>query len=264
MTPDVSIILINYNAGEMTLDCIESIKAQTKAVSYEIIVIDNASKDGSRERLEALEGIKLISNEENVGFGRANNLGIKAASGRNVLFLNNDTLLRNDAISILSKHLDANPGTGACGGNLFNEDGTPGWSYETVFPTLIQETGLFRKKETFNTEGRIKEVAQIIGADLMVRRSILEDVGGFSPEFFLYREETELCFRIKKAGYSIKSIPEAEITHFGGATVGSGWTEQKRMLYRESEKTYYKLTHGKIYCAAVKLVWALRKLIRHK
>ena len=222
---DVSVIIVNYNTRQMTDEAINSVYEHTSGIDFEIILVDNASADGSKEFFENKDGITYIYSQENLGFGKGNNLGLKYAKGRNILFLNSDTLLRNNAIKILSDYIDANPDVGICGGNLFNFEGKPTISYEIKRPSLIRELNkvlggriykYFYKDITFNSNKKVKEVGYVSGADFMTRKSILDKYGAFSPEFFMYYEETELANRINKAGYKIISVPDAEIVHLQG------------------------------------------------
>lgn len=252
---DVSIIIVNYNTRDLISACVQSIVDNTHGVSYEIIVSDNGSTDGSVEVFGNDPRLIFVGNGENLGFGRANNAGLAHASGRNVLFLNSDTLLRGDAVSILSQYLDANPDVGACGGNLFTREGRPNNSYALHRPGVRTELARFLelKPEDFNTSGKPRKVGAVSGADLMVRKTVLDLVGAFDERFFLFFEETELCHRIDEAGYSIMSVPEAEITHFGGATVRS---EQKEGIFQQSRKLYYSLTHSAFGTGLSNAVWA--------
>lgn len=252
---DVSVIIVNYNTKGLVSDCIDSIFSNTSGLDFEVIVVDNGSIDGSREVFRDDGRIKYIFNDENLGFGRANNLGLTAVSGRNVIFLNSDTLLRGNALKTLSDFLDSNPETGACGANLFTREGAPNQSYMLYRPGIRAELARFFeiKGETFNDSGRPKRVGFISGADLMVRKSVLDKVGAFDPRFFLYFEETELCARIEAAGYGIHSVPEAEITHFGGATIRR---EDNERIYYESRDLYLRLTNSKVEKAIADAIWA--------
>ena len=224
---DVSIIIVNYNTLKMTSECIDSVIEKTKGISYEIILVDNASTDGSKEFFSADYRVKYIYNDENLGFGRANNKGIEIAQGRNILFLNPDTLLRNNAVKILSDYLDSHVKTGGCGGNLFNKDGSQGMSLWHFFPSIYMEINnfldnipnaiLFGENYNFNNKDVPINVSYICGADLMVKHSIIKVIGGFNPRFHMYAEEAELCNRIKRYKFNIVSVPYAEITHFDGA-----------------------------------------------
>lgn len=258
---DVSVIIVNYNTLKMTDECIDSVIEKTSGINYEIVLVDNASTDGSKAFFSADSRVKYIYNEENLGFGRANNRGLEIAVGRNVLFLNSDTLLRNNAIKILSDFLDDHKESGACGGNLFSSDGTPGMSFGRYFPSLYEELNIFfedipnkilyGKNSHFNHTGRELKVGFIAGADLMVKNSVLKDVGYFDPSFFLYYEETELCLRINRYGKSIFSVPKAEIVHFDGAkarrTASRESNVQYRMQMEKSRAIFYNLSYSRFY-----------------
>ncbi|MCK9155682.1 MAG: glycosyltransferase family 2 protein [Paludibacteraceae bacterium] len=226
---DVSIIYINYNACDLLLSSIQSLFQHTKGLDFEIIIVDNASEE-STEPIKRIcnDQIHLLQASENLGFGKANNLGLTIAKGRNILFLNPDTLLLNNAIKILSDTLDNNPKIGACGGNLVNKDLTATHSFSRIFPSILREadSSLFNlytkirygQNAEFNHTGKNLEVAYICGADLMTRRKVLDKVGTFDPDFFLYYEETELEHRMAIAGYKMVSVPEAEIIHLEGTS----------------------------------------------
>lgn len=256
MEKDVSVIIINYNTLRMTSECIDSVLEKTRDLSFETILVDNASTDGSREYFSEDRRIKYIYSEENLGFGRANNLGLKAAEGRNIFFLNSDTLLKNNAVKILSDYLDNHKETGACGGNLFDRDGHPAHSYKSRQYSIWSEVDNLlhclpkriegNRNEQFNHTGKPLKVAYITGADLMVPRCVLEKTGGFDPDFFMYFEEAELCCRIRKAGFGIISVPEAEITHFGGAS-SEGKSMDGNSLFQQSRKLFLEKVYGKTY-----------------
>ena len=252
---DVSVIIVNYNTKGLVSDCLDSIFSKTVGLDFEVIVVDNASTDGSRELFQADGRIGYVYNETNLGFGRANNRGLEHVSGRNVLFLNSDTLIRGNAIKTLSDYLDSHPEAGACGANLFTREGRPNQSYMPFRPGIRAELMRFfeMKPEVFNNSGRAKPVGFISGADLMVRKAVLDEVGAFDERFFLFFEETELCARISAAGYRIVSVPEAEIVHFGGASVKS---EEKEKIYQASRKLYLSLTHSAFAAKVADAIWA--------
>ena len=255
---DVSIIIINYNTLKMTDECICSVIEKTSGISYEIILVDNASIDGSKEFFSKDKRVTYIYNDENLGFSRANNKGIERAQGRNILFLNSDTLLRNNAIKILSDFLDKNPKVGACGGNLFDSKGNPVHSFFRYNTSIYEELNkilqdipdrlLFGKNRQFNYSGHNLKVKHITGADLMTRKTILNTVGVFNPSFFMYHEDTELCHRMSKAGYYIVSVPAAEITHLVHATVKDAMDDYyKQRIQEDSRNIYFNLTHSRLY-----------------
>lgn len=248
---DVSVIIVNYNTLELTRACIDSLFQKTEGVSFEVILVDNASTDGSRELFSQDPRITYIYNDTNLGFGKANNVGLLTARGRNVLFLNSDTLLRNDAVTILCNYLDAHQDVGAVGGNLFDGAGHPVHSFHRYRPSVYGELneallGLpnrirFGENAEFNHTGSPLEVKHITGADLMIPRTVLDQVGGgFNPGFFMYHEDTEFCWRIDKSGYKIVSVPQAEITHLVGSSSQGSQSRAKVDMFLNSRKIYYR------------------------
>ena len=232
-------------------EAIGSILEQTKGLDYEVIIVDNNSADDSLHMINTCflsrsKKIRVIKAEENLGFARANNLGIKIATGRNILFLNPDTKLRNNAIKQLSDYLDAHTKVGAAAGNLFTPEGGEQFSYWPLLPgarfewnELTSNIFLDWKEHgslCFNRTGQAKEVGYVIGADMMVRHQVIDEVGTFDEDFFLFYEETELCYRIKRAGYKIMSIPRAEIIHLESQAIGNLIERQKYMM--PSRKIY--------------------------
>lgn len=264
---DVSIIIVNYNTCNMTKECIDSILEKTIEVSFEVILVDNASTDGSKELFERDERITYIYNNENVGFGRANNIGVEVASGRNILFLNSDTILLNDAISLMSMYLDENVDVGCVGGNLYSSGMRPLHSFLRFAP-LGKEINeltsglyarlLFGENVDHNHSKKTLTVKSIVGADMMIRKSILHEVGGaFNPVFFMYCEETELCHRIRNNGYLIKALPEPNIVHLEGGSFTENRMLERMGMYRDSLKIYCSLHYSKTYSSLVSLIWKL-------
>lgn len=245
---DVSIIYVNYKTSHLIVNSINSVKEKTEEVDYEIIIIDNNSGDNSLERIKKVHSdVLCISSAENAGFGKANNLGYKQAKGRYVFFLNPDTLLINNAIKQLKDFLENNPSYGACGGNLYDENGFPTMSFSRKFPSLLIEFASifyinipvfpYPKSTCHNYSNKILDVAFISGADLMVKRSVLDKVGAFSDAFFMNFEETELCYRISKNGYGIGALPYAKIIHLEGK---SDYVKQSRLsFFYDGQLTYF-------------------------
>lgn len=252
---DVSIIIVNYNTRVLVQNSIESIISKTKDIEYEIIVVDNASVDDSLDIFPNDSRIKYIYNRNNLGFGLANNVGIEIAKGRNVFLLNPDTLLLNNSIKILSDFLDDNPKVGCCGGNLFDENMQPVHSYSMLLPSFMWEMNLlfahkieyliWGKNAQFNYTANPRKVGYICGADMMLRRSVLDQVGCFSDRFFLYYEDTELSYRIKHAGYEIISVPKAKIQHLVGKSMGGKEFNPSRVKFVESGLSSFYSLHTK-------------------
>lgn len=242
---DVSIILVSYNTKDLTRDCIKSIYEKTQGVEYEVWVVDNASSDGSTQMIkEEFPAVKLIESPENLGFGRANNLAIKQSEAKYCFLLNTDTLLVNNAVKILFDFMEnpENANIGACGGQLYNADMTLQHSvgeFDTLDKLYKKALGInftpiiHRYKHIFKTKFKKQIDKQedkpyifssgyepdfIIGADLMLRKAALDKAGVFDERIFMFGEEAELCFRLKKNGYNIKFVPDSKIIHFGGAS----------------------------------------------
>lgn len=248
---DVSIIIVNYKTVPMIINCVYSIQEHVRDIEYEVIVVDNHSEDGFQERLRTEFGEKVVCLPlpENIGFGRANNEGFKIAKGRNLFCLNPDTLLLNNAVKILSDYLDEHPEAGACGGNLFDEEMQPALSFRRMLPSitweinelfnLIPEKIVYGKNYRFNFLDHSLNVGYITGADLMLRRDVLEKVGGFSPDFFMYYEETDLCCRIQKRGVKVVSVPEAKILHLEGKSFNDERININRISFSERGRLIY-------------------------
>ena len=245
---DVSIIIVNYKTPELVIDCVNSIKEKTLDLEYEIIIVDNASSDHSVSIIKenVSDEVLLIESDKNLGFGKANNLGAKYASGKYVFLLNSDTLLINNAIKILFDYLEQNPNIGIAGGNLYTMERRPSSSYCTEFDDIIsvkadakwsiiiknifmnryidrkysgEQKERFYYKSNFNFTDQVQKVAYVFGTDMMLLRELYENVGGFDPDFFMYAEEEELSWRITQKGYQIVNVRTAKIIHYDGASV---------------------------------------------
>ena len=259
---DVSIIIVNYQTADMVLECVRSINEKSTGFSYEIIIVDNASGDDSAAKLKASanETVTIIEAEENLGFGRGNNLGAEYASGKYLLLLNPDTYLLNNAIKILIDYMNTHPEVGVAGGCLYFPDGSPAPSYCLEFDSIQSERklaswhGILSKKITdklgrhekrsqvtrFNDFRSAISVAYVFGADMMIRRSVFDEVNGFDPDFFMYAEEEELSWRIKNKGHISVCVPQAQIVHLEGASTGSnGQFNRRQLCMRMNGKLIY-------------------------
>ena len=240
---DVSIIIVNYNSAELTINCIDSIMKQTYDIKYEIIVVDNNSKDDSLRKINNMFGssIILIESKTNLGFGNANNLAAVKANGKYLFFLNPDTVLINNAIWILWRYLEENKRAGIAGGNLYSLKREPRPSYCERFDDLKTEKNsaswcyiLYKKiiektfrylpcknisyRKSFNYSKKTKKVAYIFGSDLMISKKLFKRAGGFDKDIFMYSEEQELAWNVQQLGYQSVSIPWAKIIHLEGET----------------------------------------------
>ena len=230
-TKQISIIIVNYNTKEITKNTIQSVINKTKYIDYEIIVVDNNSQDGSVEELRNIfqNKIKIIESGKNLGFGKANNFAIKQAKGKYVFLLNSDTELINNSIKIFYDYMEQNEQVGLCCGNLYDEKNLPQESCDmhlyknTIlsyffwrFLGICKHIFYMKKVMDFNYSNKVKTVAWCLGADMFIRKAILEKTGLFDEKIFMYYEDMDFCFRIRKHGYLIKSLPQAKIIHLGG------------------------------------------------
>jgi len=233
--PDVSIIIVNWNTRQLLLDCLAALPAATDGLETEIWVVDNGSRDGSVDAVQRyFPDVFIIANPDNRGFATANNQAIRASSGRYVMLLNSDTIAQPASISRLVHFLDIHPMVGVVGPQLLNADGSlqPSWA---CFPNLLTElTGKKirwrRRYPTFDGSPAY-ETDWLDGAALLLRREVLTHVGLLDEAYFMYTEEVDWCYRIKRAGWPICYLPTASIIHFGGQSSKQAATRMKAELY---------------------------------
>lgn len=268
MEPQVSIIYVNYRTAELTARSIESVKEKCVGCSYEVIVVDNDSGDDIEQRLACYGGeIKLIKSPENLGFGRANNLGAQGAKGKYIFYLNTDTELLNDAVAMMSNYMDKNEEVGGVGANLYTADGHANqsflychtfWSEFKGYMPQCLKRGQRDIKKWFNvTENALNIEGYISGAAVMVRREWVEKWGGFNSAFFMYYEDMELSVRIRRSGLKLHNLPWAKIIHLGGSSSGSVSNEDVARRYgmlSNAKYTYYNIVYGRRYSRAVFLM----------
>lgn len=249
--PKVSVIIVNYNSSSMVNDCLESLFRFTEDISVEIIIVDNATESLSEVISYAgKSNVKLLQLDENIGFGMANNAGADMARGDYIFCLNPDTLLLNNAIKILSDFLDANPRCAACGGNLYDMSGMPSFSFRRIEPGISYEINdllhnipiriAYGKNQVFNHSGQPMKVFYISGADLMIRKEVFKNLGGFSSDFFMYYEETDLCKRIYEMKMSVWSVPAAKIIHFESASFDNRISDRRVRMIEQGRIIYYR------------------------
>lgn len=246
---DVSILIVSFNTRDMTLAAIASVVAETKDVSYELIVVDNASSDGSAEAIAAVyPRVRLIASSSNLGFARANNLAARNATGEYVLLLNPDTLVLDRAVDRLVAFARARPRAGIWGGRTLFGDGSLNpascWrrvSLWNLFCRASGLTGLFPASPLFNSEAyggwardRVRQVDIVSGCFLLVRRRMWRRLGGFDARFFMYGEEADLCLRARRRGARPAVTPEATIVHYGGASERTRADKMVKLLAAKS------------------------------
>jgi GT2 family glycosyltransferase len=245
--PRVSIILVNFNGIAVILNCLASIQRHLMPGEYEVIVVDNQSTDGSVDAIaEAFPQVQLLLAPRNDGFGAGNNLGAKAAQGEFLLLLNSDTEISSNILSPLLAMADRNGEIGILGPQLRNPDA----SFQISTSPAISLQGeaaavkLLRQYER-DPESVVQQFSTpqavdiVVGAAMLIRRSLFESLGGFDEDYFMYFEESDLCQRAREAGWQVWYIPEVQVMHIKGAS-----TQQQaspmRLEYRRSQLLYYQ------------------------
>lgn len=249
----VSVVIVNWNTKDLLAQCLESLKKNTHHLTYEMIVVDNASGDGSPEMVkEKFPDVTLIPNRENRGFGRANNQGLQIAQGKYILFLNSDVVVSDSCLDRMYKFMEENPEVGASSCKLLNPDGTLQHScrkfpdFKTFFPMLLGLRSLFPHLKVFRDyqmldwdHSDIREVDQIMGSFMFIRKKALDQVGGFDERFWMYFEEVDLCLRLHQGGWKIVHYPSASAVHFLSQSAGQ-WREAKKIYeFHQSMLKYF-------------------------
>ncbi len=229
--PSISVVVVSYNVRPFLDHCLRSLQRASQGGDVQIIVVDNASSDRSAEMVEErYPDVLLIRNRENIGFARANNLAFEKACGDFVLILNPDSFVQEDTLSILAERLMRMPDVGAVGPKIILPDGrfeprsmrgfpTPwaAFSYLTGLSALFPRSRTFsRYLLTYLDPESENDVGALSGCCMMVRKSILEALGGFDGDYFMYGEDLDLCYRIRKTGFRILYTPATKIVHFKG------------------------------------------------
>jgi GT2 family glycosyltransferase len=258
---DLSIIIVNWNSKDYLRTCITSIKRSIKKLKYEIIVIDSASFDGCKEMLEMdFPEVRLVQSEINVGFARANNIGIEQASANMLLCLNPDTEVQDDAIEKLYESYQGLLSPGVIGSRLLNSDFSLQMSCVQVFPTILNQVldaeilqrlfptnSLWQSGLTYENFNKTVPVEVVSGACMMVNKNAMKHVGMFSENYFMYAEDHDLCYKLKKAGYINYYLPIVNIVHHGGGSSKKARTSFSTIMMRESIFRLLRKTHGNLY-----------------
>jgi GT2 family glycosyltransferase len=275
---DLTICIVNWNTSDLLRDCLNSIFNNTWNASLEVIVVDNDSADSSVEMLKReFPQVNLIANHENVGFARANNQAIKQSHGKYILLLNSDTVVLPDSLDSMVSFMKSHPETGMVGCKLVNTDGSTQRSSWQGFPSLqsavVNAFYLWRllpnhswvhSSEVSISEHQSElEVDHLLGACMLVRREVIDSVGGMDDQYFLFLEETEWCYRIKKKGWSIYYLPFTQIIHIGQQSVHMNPERNLPEEYRNFVRFYRNIQNPPKYkLMALKIVIASAAIIR--
>lgn len=255
---DISVIIVNYNTYSVTKKCLDSIFEQTKDVSFEVIVVDNNSSDGSSEMLKNYPGIIFIQSGTNLGFGRANNLGYIKTTGEYILLLNSDTYLLNNALKcFVDEFRKMGENVSCLGAKLFKPDFSPNHSFQKL-PSLFSDfrnmCDIYLRRlnihlKSFNERDFDNidcfPVEYITGADLCIRRSIIERFGLFDPDYFMYFEETDMQNRYRNAGLTNFIVSTPKIVHLEG-TSSKQKSFKNRRMFTTSLIMYRKKNYGTV------------------
>jgi len=271
--PLLSVLIISFNTREMTLRCLRDLFADLGSMHFEVLVVDNASQDGSAEAIAvAFPTVRLLRNQENIGFGAANNQAAMVAQGKYLLMLNTDAFLHAGCCAGLVELLESNAEVGVVGARLYNEDGSlqvSCYPFPTPFRAWIENLWISTLLPNHPKLGdyrqwphdQVRDVDWVVGACLACRREVLEKVGGFDPQFFMYSEETDWQQRIRKAGWRIVFTPAAEATHLGGAS-GTRAPETVNRYFFTSMDRYQLKHHGRTGWVLVRAAMVASALLR--
>lgn len=268
---DVSIIIVNFNTKILTSNCIESIIRNTKDIAYEIILVDNASTDGSVEMFKEDARIRFIQSRENLGFGKANNFGYAQSKGKYVFLLNSDTLLLNNAVKLFFDKMESSDGKIGCMGCLLQDaEGNYVHSYAD-FPTMGEllcfvwsQFKYFVKHDKMVMDDPNKRkgnlhffpVDFITGADLFVKRSVIEKCGLFDPDFFMYYEDPEMEWRYAQKGYERYIYDAPKIVHLEGKSFANN--NKKFLVKFRSRMLFYNKTKSRWQLMIIRFLFILK------
>lgn len=249
---ECSIVIPTYNTAAMTAHCLRDLLANPPALGHEIIVVDNASQDGSADSLrKEFPTVQVIANSRNLGFSKACNLGARAGQGRFICFLNSDTEGAGPAIDTLAAWLASHPETGIVGPELLAPTGgiiQMSWAWDCtpagellsqyLSPQALRDSP-FKRRLAARLQRRTRQVPVIMGACLMMRRSAFVQIDGFDENFELYFEDSDLCYRCRKAGWQVDFLAEAKVIHHLGQSSQGEWTITT-LVYQQSHLAYYR------------------------
>ena len=268
---DLSIVIVSWNTQKLLEECLTSIYAYPPEGEYEIWVVDNASTDRTSDSIQLnFPLVRLVVNKSNIGFATANNRAISQCSGRYILVLNPDTLVKPGSLPTLIRYLDEHPQSGAVGPRVLNPDGTLQMSCYPA-PTLARQLWKLLHLDSLRAYGeydqgrwdpdRDRPVDVIQGACLLLRKKALDQIGLFDEDYFMYTEEVDLCYRLRKAGWKLYWEPHAEIIHYGGQSTQQVAPDMFIQLY-QSKILYFRKNHGRLSSLIYKLILLAISLVR--
>ncbi|MDD3044778.1 MAG: glycosyltransferase [Candidatus Delongbacteria bacterium] len=265
---DLSVVIVNYNVKYFLENTVRSLIDTVKDLSYEIIIVDNASRDGSKEHITSkFPDLNYIYNESNLGFAKANNQGLKIAKGDYVLILNPDTIVKENSVNLLINYLRKNEKTGLVTCKIIGPEGTLDASCHRSFPTIWNSfchlsglSKLFPNSKIFASynllyleDDRIAEVDAVSGSFMLLRKSIIDE-GILMPEdYFMYGEDIDFCYQIKRRGYKIEYVPISEIVHYRGQSSKKDKIKLRKYFF-DSMKIFVKKNYTSKYSLFFKFI----------
>jgi N-acetylglucosaminyl-diphospho-decaprenol L-rhamnosyltransferase len=271
---DLSIIIINWNSAEYVKSCLGSLFKNTKGIDFEVIVIDNGSFDSCESIIRnQFPKVRFFQSNDNLGFAKANNYGSEKATGEYLLFLNPDTEIIDDVVAGMLSMIKTLQNAGVLGCRLLNSDRSLQASCIQLFPTILNQvfdSDIINRWLPVLSTGRVEyskreptKVQVIPGACMMIRKKIFEEVGKFSPEYFMYTEDLDLCYKAHQAGYSNYYTGAFSVIHHGG---GSSHQRKENsygnIQMRESIFKFFQKTRGKFYAGLYKKAMLLNGVMR--
>lgn len=270
MAHELSVIIITWNMADLVRECLDRLLGQTHHASMEIIIVDNASRDGTTDIIRSeYPQVTLIANEENVGYARANNQAIGISKGRYILLHNTDAMVIEDAVDRMVAFMDAHPGVGVLGPRLLNVDGSLQRWTAGAFPSLgsaichffmlsrvAPGRRLLRGMYLSHDFDRPTEVDWVSSASFILRAEALREVGVLDETFFAYMEDVDICYRMKQAGWQVCYDPECSVVHYMGQNTKSRPGRVSPSSIRNLN-AYFKRRHGLVPALLLKIIEAL-------
>ncbi len=270
----LSVVIVTFNPGELVLECLRSLPGNVAGEPLEVIVVDNASQDGTPSRIEGeFPHVRLIANQSNGGFAAANNQGLRLARGQYLLLLNPDVVVHPGALESMVAYMEASPQVGIVGPRTFDGMGqvaltarpefTPLsilWQYlqlHRLFPNRV--TGRYRRAALASQHPF--EVSWVQASCLMLRRAVYEEIGGLDEGFFLFAEEPDLCERARSQGWEVVYLPSAEVTHYESSTT-SRYAPQKIRCHHISPLYYFRKRDQKGPIRVLKVGFTIELIVK--
>lgn len=271
----LSILIVNWNSKNFVKECLASLRRACSGLHVQIIVVDGGSFDGCAEMLaESYPEVLFLQAGQNIGFGASNNLGATKATGDALLLLNPDTEVHESALTVLLEELERLPDPGVLCPKLLNTDGSLQTSCVRALPTPLNralDSELFRRlmpnsrlwgvAEAFRAVNSV-EVEAVSGACMLMHTSVFRRVGGFSPQFFMYGEDLDLCAKVRRIGLRNFHVPNALVTHHGKGSSGTQVSQFATVMMRQGGEIYMLLNHGRLTAISYRLLQALSALVR--